>query len=228
MSSRNCTCLHVTRDAAVSTEDSFVSLFFWVDFIVNRLRFLAVALLLWCCVFFAGKYLSNILATSFETLPAYASHRANQDLMSLQYILGTNEHFKPGSAIDYWNDLSESQLSGHGRKKDPWGQDYQIVDIELLKTKPSFSEGGNRGACLEAGLGIYSCGEDGLSETHGDDLDDVNSWTGTVPKYYSSQIHEHIENEKAMRFVVSLVGWTIWLGLTAIALLKIWPFWKSR
>lgn len=44
-------------------------------------------------------------------------------------------------------------------------------------------------ANLPAGFGIYSCGQDGMTFSNGNDLDDVNTWNHAKPwaAYYAKQ-----------------------------------------
>ena len=61
------------------------------------------------------------------------------------------------------NGISFSQYLDPSAAKDPWGKEY------LLKIQSNEIQG------------VYSTGNDGLTETTGDDLDDINTWNPDHP-----------------------------------------------
>jgi hypothetical protein len=60
---------------------------------------------------------------------------------------------------------------------DPWGQPYRCIRNRHLTD----------GTLVE--LGVYSIGRDGVSESQGNDPDDLNSWNKDPNKYYRDEIN---------------------------------------
>ena len=67
----------------------------------------------------------------------------------------------------------ESLSSKFGSQRDPWGNAFQFVQLVS-------------GADSTSGdpFYVYSCGEDGISASHGSDVDDTNSWNFDYDKHY--------------------------------------------
>jgi hypothetical protein len=69
---------------------------------------------------------------------------------------------------------------------DPWGNPYHCGrDMELVD-----------GRVIP--IGIYSLGEDGLSQTQGNDSDDINSWDENAGAYYRTKIRESNRKQYAI------------------------------
>lgn len=78
-----------------------------------------------------------------------------------------------------------------GRNVDPWGNPYQIIEM-------SHSSDG-----FKTTVHAYSLGQDGKTQTNGNDLDDINSWNYERQRFYGAKI--------AMDDRKSLLIQTLWL-----------------
>ena len=107
--------------------------------------------------------------------------------------------FKTIDFAPFWSDI--------GKNGDPWGNAYQIIELEYPKDE------------FSSNVHAYSFGEDGYSKTNGNDIDDINSWDYDYRKYYGAKIAQDNRRKFAQR--------TIWLTpLTYIAMLLLYKFAK--
>jgi len=82
--------------------------------------------------------------------------------------------------------------SGMNGNRDPWGNPYQIVELD------------RRGMYgLPSTFHVYSLGEDGKSDSSGNDPDDINSWNFDVEKHYGRRVAARHARESLWR--------TLWL-----------------
>ncbi|MEM7455580.1 MAG: hypothetical protein AAF456_14600 [Planctomycetota bacterium] len=82
------------------------------------------------------------------------------------------------SSRDHATQLTILQSSLPDYVEDPWGNEFQFRVIET---------GGIWNSNYH--LHCYSPGADGVSESEGDDPDDLNSWDSSKVKYYERQVH---------------------------------------
>lgn len=88
------------------------------------------------------------------------------------------------------------------RLKDPWGNPYRFVkniQLENGETVP---------------FGVYSLGSDQMSESCGNDPDDLNTWDESTGEFYNKQWEKEIHNECLVGGVY--VTMFLYLGFFAI------------
>ena len=115
-------------------------------------------------------------------LPYYywsrAFHEVNQLYSTIQ--LASTEAEISQQAIEVWLDGSMGNNHrlraslGESPDKDPWGNPYRCVERS--------ADGKDR-------LGVYSLGRDGISESNGNDMDDLNSWSDDSFRWYQNDIN---------------------------------------
>jgi hypothetical protein len=91
--------------------------------------------------------------------------------------------------------------------RDAWGNEFAyLLDPELAE-----------------GFGIYSCGQDGVSSSNGNDRDDLNTWSEGSPwrAYYEAQMSRY--NIRS-----NIICWTTILLWIAGSAAVIWKAARSR
>ena len=90
--------------------------------------------------------------------------------------------------------------------RDPWGNHYRCLRNVALANGQVHS------------IGIYSLGRDGISRTHGHDLDDLNSWDEDSNRFYVEELRSRKRESLAVAgallapivyFVLLACGWLI-------------------
>ena len=98
--------------------------------------------------------------------------------------------------INLLNDwISETLLGDHPltrctdhRRLDPWGNPYRCVLRKEINPQQPF--------------GFYSAGSDGVSQSDGNDADDLNSWDPNCRRFYLRRIED---NRRTMYAVVGFI-----------------------
>jgi hypothetical protein len=186
-------------------------------------RIAGFALAIWCFIFFAKTKLRQEYPESTMVPERFSG--AASDISSIQYLCHLREPFTLPVTQEQWrlflDDLAEQQ----GSTVDPWGNEYQFVESKLLEERESFIHGEGSGICRLAGVGVYSLGKDGVSETNGDDPDDINFWARTdYSSYYRSLANSHFEAERSRAATSTSIAWLIWV----VACLPIWLAERKR
>lgn len=138
--------------AAVGTRSrGFHELRFSIVFLLLILPAWIIAYLISSCVTFEGArvtYRHDVAASDIRAVRLWATNQmaAKPEIQFTEY-----------DADDLWRQM--------GRNRDPWENEYQIV------------ERGQRGLFgSDSAFHVYSFGADGKSESGGNDPDDINSW----------------------------------------------------
>lgn len=132
---------------------------------VNIRQILAVPLALAVAWMISARFAGNSRPLTRASFEAYMGVRSIGDWIQMElhhdgpkYDAGTLSRWLEGQLLP--DDPSELK-SGLSFKPDPWGNSYRVIE---LQDSPS------------GGLGIYSCGRDGVSNSDGSDEDDIQSW----------------------------------------------------
>jgi hypothetical protein len=118
--------------------------------------------------------------------------------------------------VNLLNDwLAESLPSDHPlirckdhRRLDPWGNPYRCVSLNSNNSQLPF--------------GFYSAGSNGISQTDGNDSDDLNSWNPTCRRCYEAGM------EHNRRKIYAVVGFCLMPLTYAAILMACWWVGPSR
>jgi hypothetical protein len=89
---------------------------------------------------------------------------------------------------------------------DPWGQPYRYIRNRHLTD----------GTVVE--LGVYSTGQDGVSETDGNDADDLNSWSEKQGQYYRDEISRQDFSDAALTgLLLTPFTYALLIGLSRLS-----------
>lgn len=151
------------------------------------------------CYFFAKNEDSGIRATFIWQLESEAlGQYLTMDMESGDLVnrIATAE-IPTGDirVIDLPASLSEDlhSLNEYGNHTDYWGNYYRVV-IHDPGHVPAF--------------GFYSVGEDGLSNSSGNDADDINSWGQTGRKHYGAGFRRYLQKwiwTQTLRYAIIFV-----------------------
>jgi general secretion pathway protein G len=74
---------------------------------------------------------------------------------------------------------------------------------------------------LPHGFGVYSCGQDGVTTSHGNDRDDINTWNAKTPWRIYYELPPAIGDHCAMLVIIGLI-------LAAVVLIVVEGFPRAR
>lgn len=122
---------------------------------------------------------------------AMAELRIIEDQIAHSFLSDANDAFDEEA---FWRDL--------GFSSDPWGNRYHLAG----GGKPT-------GVARPHPFGAYCLGQDGKSNSQGNDPDDLNTWFDRVPEFYKQRGRTYDRSGDAWRsiylvpFTLAGVGW---------------------
>jgi type II secretion system protein G len=158
-----------------------------------------------------------LLLLSVATMPPPTDHdRALVTTASLRQFESAIVHFRETCG---WPPTEEEGLEVLVHKPQWWPADVRWESYLEIDYVPSDGWGNKLRYVLDPelaeGFGIYSCGQDGVSASNGNDDDDLNTWNGR--RHWLAYYHDQMRKENRRRSAIKLG--LISLAVTIVAVL---------
>lgn len=133
-----------------------------------------------------------LIACNFLVNHAFVSWNHNIARSNIQQIQTIAQRLYAENPAIGLTEFSDHQwIAGSLESPDPWGHRYQIRKIG----QP------NRELQTACPFHVFSFGKDGVTQSDGNDLDDINSWDAESHRFYTRRVASYWESEKLWQTV---------------------------